>query len=61
MGILWLYSHYSRTIKPGLGVGAITVKIKEIYLWQKQGFIHNIYNNDLTTIKLVLSLQLRWG
>jgi hypothetical protein len=29
-----------------------------MYLWQKQGFIHNIYNDDVTTIKLVLSLQL---
>jgi hypothetical protein len=40
----------------------ITVKIKEIYLRPKQGFIHNkiICNNDDTTIKLVLSLQLQW-
>ena len=53
-----IVSHVSRTIKPGLGMGCHYSQDQKKYLWQKQGFIHNIYNDDVTTIKLVLSLQL---
>jgi hypothetical protein len=52
-------SHVSRTIKPGLGMGCDLYGQDQRNIFVTETFIHNIYNNDVATIKLVLSLQLR--
>jgi hypothetical protein len=48
-------SHVSRTIKVGLGMGCDYGQDQRYIFVTETRFIH-IYNNDVTTIKLVLSL-----
>ena len=55
-----IISYISRTIKPGLEMGCqYGQDQRNIFVTETRIYSQLIHNNDVTTIKLVLSLQVR--